>query len=294
MPDPPGPKHDHYATARITLQAEAAIDFFSNPEMQATARVAGVIAARRAGEFVPYAAAAEVDSVEIHYEADDQTLTIEVRVDAVSRKHLETRALLAASVCAVTWVDMAPDGMAVEIGANELIETGGGLYDKPYDFDPPLEVAVLVISDAVHSGRKQDDAGEAVRTSLTELAPMGVEVVANETIPDDVEIIRTRVQSLCASGLEVILCVGGTGLTPTDRTIEAIEPLFDRAIPGLMEAVRVHGQERTPRAFVSRGIAGLIGETLVVTLPGSSSGAREAMQALGPSFLHVPYVQRRS
>ena len=99
--------------------------------------------------------------------------------------------------------------------------------------------------------------------------------------------IRKEVLSWCESGFDLVITTGGTGLSPRDTTPEAIKPIIEKDIPGIMEFARVYGAERTPCTMLSRGIAGIKGKTLILTLPGSSRGARETMMALFPYILHI-------
>jgi molybdenum cofactor synthesis domain-containing protein len=174
------------------------------------------------------------------------------------------------------------------IGGIRLLEKKGGKSDWKDRFDGPVKAAVLVISDSVSSGKKEDKGGVAVVERLKQL---GVECDGTTVVPDEAEQIAMRVRAWANEGLDLILTTGGTGLSPRDRTPEAIAPILDREVPGIMEAARSYGQERMPWAMMSRGIAGMIGRTLVITLPGSTRGAQETMDALFPFVLHVVKVQ---
>ncbi|HQW86367.1 MAG TPA: molybdopterin-binding protein, partial [Flavobacteriales bacterium] len=195
-------------------------------------------------------------------------------------------------VAALTIYDMLkPIDKGVMIGGIRLLEKKGGKSDWKDRFDGPVKAAVLVISDGVASGKKEDKAGISISERLQHL---GVELTGNAVVPDEPEQIAMRVNAWANEGIDLILTTGGTGLSPRDRTPEAIAPILDREVPGIMEAARSYGQERMPWAMMSRGIAGMIGRTLVITLPGSTRGAQETMDALFPFVLHVVKVQEHA
>src|SRR6202012_5749630 len=168
--------------------------------------------------------------------------------------------------------------------SNARLDTKQGGKSDFADRTGDLRCAVIVCSDSVSRGKKTDSAGKTV---IKALQAQGLSVAHYAIIPDEVEGIRAKTQALTADGYDLVLFTGGTGLSPRDVTPEAIAPLLDRPIPGIMEAARAYGQERTPYAMLSRGVAGFIGKTLVLTLPGSTRGAEESMHALFPHILHI-------
>ena len=106
-------------------------------------------------------------------------------------------------------------------------------------------------------------------------------------IPDEKSSIQEKVRSFTESGVDLLVFSGGTGLSKRDVTPEALEDLIERKIPGIEEAIRSYGQERTPYSMLSRSAVGTIGNTLVLAIPGSTNGARESMDAVFPAALHV-------
>jgi len=222
----------------------------------------------------------------------EMEVIVTMRVRTIYRTGVEVEAMHGASVAALTIYDMLkPIDKGVVIAGIRLQEKKGGKSDWKDRFDVPVKAAVLVISDGVASGKKEDKAGAAI---VERLKKLGVEVPVQAVCADEPEEIANMVKAWSTEGLDLILTTGGTGLSPRDRTPEAIAPLLDREVPGIMEAARSYGQERMPWAMMSRGVAGMIGRSLVITLPGSTRGAQETMDALFPFALHVVKVQEHA
>jgi molybdopterin adenylyltransferase len=145
-------------------------------------------------------------------------------------------------------------------------------------------IAVLTISDRCARGEMTDTAGPAVTAHLREAWP-GAEL-RTLLLPDEEDRIAAALEELCGAGAALILTVGGTGLGPRDRTPEATRRVLDREAPGLAEAMRAQGAAGNPYAWLSRGVAGLRGRTLIVNLPGSRRGAEESWLAIAALVRH--------
>ena len=267
------------------------------------ARVAGLLGIKRTAELIPDCHPLPIEHAELTFDVQEKSIVITVRVKTIYRTGVEVEAMHGASVAALTIYDMLkPIDKGITIDRIRLVEKKGGKSDWKDAFDKAPRAAVLVISDGVSAGKKEDRAGAAI---LERLKKLGVEITAQVVVPDEPEQITAQVKAWAMPSrdaragdaeakYDLILTTGGTGLSPRDRTPEAIAPILDREVPGIMEAARAYGQERVPLAMMSRGIAGMIGRMLVITLPGSTRGAQETMDALFPFVLHVIKVQEHA
>ena len=145
-----------------------------------------------------------------------------------------------------------------------------------------MRAAVLTVSDGVSAGEREDRSGEVLAELLT---GEGYEV-ERRIVPDERTGIAEALRELAGSA-RVVLTTGGTGMGPRDVTPEATRDVLDRLAPGIAEAVRADSISKTPHGLLSRGLAGVLGTTLVVNLPGSSGGARDGFEVLRPALGHA-------
>jgi molybdenum cofactor synthesis domain-containing protein len=146
-------------------------------------------------------------------------------------------------------------------------------------------LAVITISDRCSRGEMIDTAGPAVVELLRTQWPEAE--IRTALLPDEEEQIAARLIQLCAEGAALIATAGGTGMSPRDRTPEATRRVIDRVAPGLAEAMRSLGAAKNKFAWLSRGVAGLRGSTLIVNLPGSERGATESLASILPLLKHA-------
>ena len=251
----------------------------------AMSKAAGLLGVKKTPELLPDCHPMPIEFSGIEYEINGLEITVLFTVKTIYKTGVEVEAMHGASVVALNMYDMLkPIDKGIEIHQIKLLEKKGGKSDFKDRFRKDLNAAVIVCSDTISAGQKEDKAGKAIIKKLEEC---GVSITEYVVIPDENEIIQKKVIQYQKQDIDLIIYTGGTGLSIRDVTPEALLPLLERRIPGVEEAIRTYGQDRTPYSMLSRSVAGTIGNTLVLALPGSTNGAKESMDAIFPAVLHI-------
>ena len=249
------------------------------------AKTAGLFAVKKTADVIPDCHPLPIEFTDVQFDIDGLKIVITIEVKTIYKTGVEVEAMHGASVIALTIYDMLkPLDKGIELQTIKLVEKKGGQSDFSDKFKDNLKAAVVVCSDTINAGQKEDKAGKSI---IEKLKTCSVETIDYLVIPDEIDDIQKMLLKHVALSTDIIIYTGGTGLSTRDVTPDAILPLLDREIPGIAEASRKYGQERTPYSMLSRSIAGVKDETLVLALPGSTKGAVESMDALFPALLHI-------
>lgn len=265
------------------------------------AKAASFLAAKNTHNLIPHCHPVSIDALNVSFcyhddpaaqELDDTAFTgrpgivILAEGKSIGRTGIEMEVMTAVSVAALTIYDLLkPLGnKSVEIASIKLLEKTGGKSDRKKFAGRGNLAAVLVCSDSTAAGKRQDRSGVVIQEMLRE---HHCEIADYKIIPDEKERIQQQILHWAKADIPFIFTTGGTGLGPRDHTVDAVKEIVERDAPGITESMRMHGQMRTPLAMMSRAFAGSIGHTLIVTLPGSSNGARECLEGILPAVFHA-------
>ncbi len=254
------------------------------------ARAAGLLAVKKTSDVIPDCHPLPIEFTSITFSIEDLNVIVTVEVHTIYKTGVEVEAMHGAAVTALTMYDMfKPIDKAVQISNIKLEKKLGGKSDFLKEDYGSIKCAVIVCSDKISKGIKEDTSGKAI---ITRLGKFAIDTITYDIIADDFDLIREKVKLLCNNKHQLLIFTGGTGLSARDVTFDAVEPLIEKTVPGIMETARRYGQDRMPYAMLSRGVAGFVGDTLVLTLPGSQKGAEETIDAIFPQVLHLFKVKK--
>ena len=277
------------ATAVVQVSSEQTIDAVLNNKVPKgnvfeMSKTAGLFAAKKTSDVIPDCHPLPIEFTAITFDVRGLEIHIFTEIHTIYKTGVEVEAMHSASVVALTMYDMLKHiDKNIEIKSIKLVDKKGGKSDIK-DTAEGVKSAVIVCSDTISAGKKEDKAGKAI---IAHLEKLNIENQEYKIIPDEILEIQSNVKRLISEGKNLVIITGGTGLSKRDVTPEAIKPLLDREIPGVAEQIRTYGQDRTPYSMLSRSVVGTIGEALVMALPGSTKGASESMEAIFPAILHI-------
>ncbi len=264
------------------------------------ARAAAFVGAKSTPQLLPHCHPVTIDGMDIHFDflngsahenifgaavCSRTGIVITGEAKSIGRTGIEMEMLTAVSVAALEIYDMLkPVDQHLEISCIKLLEKKGGKSDRNKYLQPGTTAAVLVCSDSCATGQREDKSGQQIKAMLEDLK---LAVTDYNIVDDNKESIQQQVHQWVEEDIRFIFITGGTGLGPRDVTTEAILEIIERRVPGIEEAARSYGQMRTPLAMMSRSVAGTIQHSLVIALPGSTSGVRESLEAILPAVLHA-------
>ena len=250
------------------------------------ARISATMAAKRTWDLLPYCHPIPIDHIKVDILIKTESIEVDVQVKTTWKTGVEMESLTGASIAALTIYDMLkPIDESLVIESIKLLAKSGGIKDFYEKYTKPLKAVVIVISDSASKGERLDKSG---KLAVERLKSSGFEVVDYRVIPDDASQIESSLIIACDERkVDLVLTCGGTGLGPHDVTPEATGRLLDKEVIGISEALRMHGQKRTPLSMLSRGAAGVRGKTVIVNLPGSVKAVSESLDALIPGILHA-------
>jgi len=255
-------------------------------DVLATARSAGIQAAKKTSDWIVFCHPIPIDWVDISFEIKSNQIQVIAEVKSIWKTGVEMEALSAVSAALLNIYDMLkPLDDSLLLGDIKLLQKQGGKSDFMDQFEAPLKAAVLVISDSTFSGKREDKSGKLIQKFLCN-QPISVDDY--QILPDEIGQIREKLIDLVDNHkIDLIFTTGGTGLSPRDVTPEATKDIIHKSIPGIAETIRRHGKERTPYAMLSREICGVRNQSMIINLPGSTKGVKESLQAIFPGILHA-------
>ncbi|MBE8720347.1 bifunctional molybdenum cofactor biosynthesis protein MoaC/MoaB [Sphingobacterium pedocola] len=264
------------------------------------ARAAGFIGAKLTPQLLSHCHPVGIDGMDISFEylsrrahstyfsdpnLPSSGILISVNAKSIGRTGIEMESLAAASIVALEIYDMLkPVDQNLEIGNIQLRQKTGGKSGNYAYLGMTTTCAILVCSDSTAAGTRSDKSGLLIKEIMESHKAT---IIDYKIVPDEKTLIQSQIQKWVAADVHFIFTTGGTGLGPRDHTVAAVAEILERDADGITEAMRAFGQMRTPVAMMSRSVAGAIQQSLIITLPGSSNGVQESLDAILPGVFHA-------
>lgn len=278
----------------------------------AMAEVAGIMAAKRTSEILPLCHPLGLDAVRVTCSVDESLCSVLVECEAIThgKTGVEMEALVGATAALLSIYDLVKivDPVLtiseVFLRSKEGGKSGNWINPTVADIASArsavksgspealngARAGVITVSDRCFAGKAEDLSGHRLASALE---GMGARITVRDLVPDEAEQIFWRVRSLAfEERLDLVFLTGGTGLAPRDLTPEALQGLWTKRVPGIGECLRAAGSRRKSSAWLSRSEGGLVGECLVVCLPGSVKAVEEGIEALREIIPHALHIAR--
>ncbi len=256
-----------------------------------SSRIAGTYAVKNTSNVLPHCHPMPVEYTDFEFKIKKNNLIeIIVEVKTIYKTGCEMEALHGASVAALSIYDMLkPIDKDIEIRNIMLLKKSGGKSELSSYYNSKVSAAILVISDSVYAKKSKEESGKLIKEKLKSF---NIDVKSLNVIPDEADAVQGKIKIQVKKNIDLIITTGGTGFSKRDITSSSVKPLLDEEIAGVMEFARAYGQKRMPYAMLSGGVAGFIGDTLILTFPGSLNAVKEYMDSLFPHVLHLFKVRK--
>jgi molybdenum cofactor biosynthesis protein MoaC len=274
------------AEGKISLLPETILaiqdDALPKGNVLTTAKIAGIQSAKKTSVMIPMCHQLNLSFVDIEFEIEGDAILIKSTVKTKEATGVEMEALSAVSGAALTIYDMCKSvDKTMEIGEIKLVEKVGGKSDHATDYCP--NVGVITLSDSIASGKGEDKSGPILINGFSDA---GCKVNHQKVLKDGSSELVSTIQNWVEDGVELIITTGGTGLGPRDLTIQTVEKIFGSKLPGIEQALHAYGRGKVKTAMLSRLTAGVVNGAIVISLPGSTGAAKDALTVLIPTIFH--------
>jgi len=260
------------------------------------AKAAGFLAVKKTADLIPHCHPIPIEYLNIDFEVQKDHIVITCEAKTIARTGIEMEVLTGVSIAALTLYDLLkPITKELEITDIKLIHKEGGKSDRWKRVREGLTCAVLVCSDTIYQKYIQNEPipeEKSGKLIIEKVKEYGVDCVDYKILPDEPSDIKQWILQKIEQKIPFIFITGGTGLGPRDNTVEVLKEIGGKEVPGISEAIRVYGYERTPLAMMSRAISVMKNGCLIVSLPGSSKGVEESLQAILPAVFHADRMMR--